>query len=112
LFFLHKSRKAIEVFRPETLIAVQPAHCLLHRPRGQPARHGTAALRTRDQAGVRQHIEMLHDRGQRHRKRLRQFADRNAVLFAEPRQQRPPRRIRQRRKGAVEGMIAILNHGV
>jgi hypothetical protein len=55
---------------------------------------------------------MLHDRGQRHRERLRQLAHRNTVPAAEPRQQRPPRRIGERGKGAVEDLVSILNHVV
>jgi hypothetical protein len=45
---------------------------------------------------------MLHDRGQRHRERLRQFADGKAFTVAEPRQQRAPGRIGQRGKGAIQ----------
>jgi hypothetical protein len=112
LIFLHKSDKAVEVFRPEALVAIEPVHRLLHRLGGQAARHDAAGLRTRDQAGIRQHVEMLHDRGQRHRKWLRQFTDRNAVSLAEPRQQRAAGRIRKRGKGAVQDLIAILNHMV
>jgi len=55
---------------------------------------------------------MLHDRGQRHRKRLRQLADRQAFATAEPRQQRAPGRIGQRGKGAVQNVFLILNHTV
>jgi len=108
--FLHKSGKAVEAFGPKTLVAVQPVHRLLHRPGSQPARHDAAGFCARNQSGVRKHIEMLHDRRQRHREWLRQFAHRNAVLPAEPRQQRAPRRVRQRSKSAVQSMIAILNH--
>jgi len=92
--FLHKSGKAFEAFGPEALVVAKPIHRLLHRSCGQPARHGAAGLRARDQAGVRQHVEMFHDRRQRHRERPRQLAHRNAVLSAEPRQQRAPRRVR------------------
>ena len=55
-----------------------------------------------DQPGVGEHIEMLHDRRQRHRKRLRELADRDAFLSLDLREQRPPRRIGERRKRAVE----------
>jgi len=103
LIFLHKSGKAVEILRPEALVTAQPVHRLLHRPGGQPARHDAAGLAARDQACVRQYVEMFHDRGQRHRKWLRQFAHRNAVLLAEPRQQRPPGRVGECRKGAVQG---------
>ena len=33
-------------------------------------------------------------------------------MLAEPRQQRPARRVRKRRKGAVQSLITILNHMV
>jgi hypothetical protein len=72
--FLHESGKAVEAFGPKALVAIQPVHRLLHRPGGQSARHHTAGFRTRNQARIRQHVEMLHDRGQRHREWLRQFA--------------------------------------
>jgi hypothetical protein len=112
LFFLHESGKAAEAFRPEALVAIEPVHRLLHRPRGQPARHDAAGFGARDEACIRQHVEMLHDRRQRHRKWLRQLADRDAVASAKPRQQRPPRRVRERGKGAVQHLRAILNHVV
>jgi hypothetical protein len=110
--FLHECGKAVEILRPEALVAIEPLHRLLHRIGGEPARHGAPGLLARDQAGVRQHVEMLHDRGQRHRERLRQFAHRNTVPAAEPRQQRAPRRIGECGKGAVQELIVILNHMV
>jgi len=110
--FLHKSGKADESVGPEALVAIEPLHRLLHRLGGQPARHGAAGLFPRDQPGVRQHIEMLHDRGQRHRERLRQLADGKAFAIAEPRQQRAAGRVRQRGKGVVENFFLKLNHTV
>jgi hypothetical protein len=112
LVFLHKSGKTVEVFRPEALVAIEPLHRPLHRRGGEPARHNAPGLGARDQAGIRQHVEMFHDRRQRHRKWLRQLAHRQAVALAEPRQQRAPCRVRQRGKGAVQGPIAMLNHVV
>jgi hypothetical protein len=112
LIFLHKSGQAVEAFGPEAVVVAEPVHRLLHRPGGQPARHGAAGFRARDQAGVRQHVEMLHDRGQRHRERLRQIAHRNIVVPAEPRQQRAPGRVCQCCEGAVQRRILILNHMV
>jgi hypothetical protein len=73
--FLHKGGKAVEIVGPEALVAVKPIHRLLHRFRGKPTRHDAAGLLASDQAGVRQHVEMLHDRGQRHGKRLGEFAN-------------------------------------
>jgi hypothetical protein len=112
LFFLHESGKAAEAFRPEALVAIEPVHRLLHRPRGQPARHDAAGFGARDKTCIRQHVEMLHDRRQRHRKWLRQLADRDAVPLAKPRQQRPTSGVRERGKGAVQHLLAILNHVV
>jgi len=109
---LHESGEPIEVIGPEALVAIEPVHRLLHRARGQPTGHGATGLGPRDQTRVRQHIEMLHDGGQRHRERLRQFANREPVTLAEPGQQRPPGRIRQRGKGAVEDFRVKLNHAV
>jgi hypothetical protein len=102
----------VEIFGPEALVAVEPVHRLLHRLGSQPARHRAAGLLARDQAGVRQHVEMLHDGGQRHRKGLREFADRNGFPRSKPRQQRAPGRIREGRKGAVQQFFSILNHVV
>jgi hypothetical protein len=97
---------------PEALVAIEPAHRLLHRPRGEAARHGAPGFRARDQAGVRQHVEVLHDRRQRHRKRPGQLAHRDAFLFVEPREQRAPRRVGECREGPVQGCVSILNHKV
>jgi hypothetical protein len=110
--FLHKSGKAVESVGPEALVAIEPVHRLLHRLGGQPARDRAAGLFARDQSGVRQHIEVLHDRGQRHRERLRQLADRQAFAIAKPRQKRAPGRIGQRGEGAVQIAFLILNHTV
>ena len=55
---------------------------------------------------------MLHDGGQRHRKRPRQLADRDRVMLAQPRQQGPAGRIGQRREGAIQRGCLILNHTV
>jgi hypothetical protein len=115
-FFLHKSGKAVEIVGPEALIAVQPGKRLLHRPGGQPAGDDAAGLFARNEAGVRQHIEVLHDGGERHRKRLRQLADRNRVAGGKPRQQRASRRVGERGKSVVQialpRAVDILNHKV
>jgi hypothetical protein len=115
-FFLHKSGKAVEIVGPEALVAVQPSQRLLHRFRGQPAGDHAAGLFARDEPCIRQHVEVLHDGGERHRKRLRQFADRDGVAGGKPRQQRAPRRVGERGKGAVQIALpraaVILNHVV
>jgi hypothetical protein len=112
LVFLHKSCKTVEIVGPEALVAVQPVHRLLHRLGGQPAGDRAAGLFPRDQAGIGQDIEMFHDRGQRHRKGLRQLAHRKALAVAEPRHQRAPGGVGERGKGAVQQVFSILNHVV
>jgi hypothetical protein len=85
-FFLHKRGKAVETFGPEALVAIEPAHRMRHGRSGQAARHDAPGLGARDEARVRQHVEMLHDRRQRHRKWLRQLAHRDRTALVEPRQ--------------------------
>jgi hypothetical protein len=55
---------------------------------------------------------VLHDRRQRHAKRLRKRAHRKSGLIGKTRHQRPPRRIGERGKGAVKWGAVILNHVV
>jgi hypothetical protein len=86
-------------------------HRFLHRPGGELAGDGAADLCSGDQSGIREHVEMLHDRRQRHRERPGELAHRQAVLVVQPRDQRPPRRVGERREGAVEGLL-MLNHRV
>jgi hypothetical protein len=65
LIFLHKGCEPVEPFRPEALVTVEPVHGVLHRGGGQLAGNGAACFLPRDQTGVRQHVEMLHDGGKR-----------------------------------------------
>jgi len=53
---------------------------------------------------------MFHDGGKRHRKRQRELAYRNAGAAIELREKRPPRRVGEGGKGAVERGVLILNH--
>ncbi len=89
-------------------------HGLLHGRGGELAGDGASGFVARDQAGIGEHVEMLHDRRQRHLERFRESADRHAVFFIEPRQERAPGRVGERREHAVErgafGSILILNH--
>ena len=92
------------------MIAIEPLHGVFHRGGLEHAAHGASGLGPCDKPGVAQHVEMLHDGGQRHRERLGQFADRQTIVVAQPRQQRPPGGVGKRSKGAIEGGITILNH--
>jgi hypothetical protein len=108
---LHKG-EGIKIGGPEALVAAKPFDRLLHRLRRDTAGHHAPGLFANDEARIRQHVEMFHDRGQRHRKRRGQRAHGEHVGTSEPRQQRPSRRVRERCEGAVKCGISILNHVV
>jgi large subunit ribosomal protein L36 len=55
---------------------------------------------------------MLHDRRQGHGERPGKLAYGNALVLIELRQKSAPRGIGERREGAVEGAVLILNHVV
>jgi hypothetical protein len=100
----------IELFSPEFLIAIEPIIGVPHRLRPQAAAHDAAILLTSDQSSPGQHIEMFHDRRQRHGKRFGEFAHREALLFAQPGEQGTPRWVGKRRKGAIQIWFRIVNH--
>ena len=89
---------------------IEPVHGLLHRGSGQLAGNRAADLAPCDQPGVGQHIEMLHDGGERHGERPRKLTYRNARAAIELRKERSPRRVCESREGAIEAGILILNH--
>ena len=62
--------------------------------------------------GPRQHVEVLHDRGQRHRERLRQLADGLIVALRQLLENGPPRRVRQGGERAIEPFVVNVNHVV
>ena len=90
----------------------EPVHRLLHGRSGQLAGDRAADLPAGDQAGVRQHIEMLHDGGQGNGEGPGELADRHGVLALELGDQGAPGGIGERGKGPVEGGRLILNHVV
>ena len=98
--------------RPVALIVGEPVHSLLHRLGLELAGDGAAGLGPHDQAGIGEHVEMLHDGRQRHWEGARQLADRDGLLRVEAGQERPSRRIREGGEGAVEQGAVIVNHKV
>jgi hypothetical protein len=90
------------LFAPESLIVIEPFSGGAHRFGLEAAGDGAAGLLALDEPRIRQDVEMLHHRRQRHLERLGQFRDRNALALAQLREQRAPRRIGKRGKGAVE----------
>jgi hypothetical protein len=100
------------LFGPEAFVSPQPAHRLFQRRRCEAANDGAAGFGARDQGCLRQHVEMLHDRWQRHGKRTGQVADGCAFPFAQLRYERAPRRIGERRENVIQIGVLILNHVV
>jgi hypothetical protein len=98
--------------RPEALVAGKPEHGFFHRVGGDPAHDRAAGLPARDEPGVREDVEMLHDSGQRHGMRSRQLRHGQFLVFAKLRDDRAPGRIGKRGEGAVEAVLLILNHSV
>ena len=98
--------------RPEALVAVEPVVGLFHRCGPQAAGNRASGFVAAHEPGIRQHVEMLHHRRQRHRERLGEFADRYGVGLAQARQQRAPGGVGKRREGAVEIGSVIVNHVV
>lgn len=95
----------IELLSPEALVFVEPFHGVLHRPRRELARDHAAGLFAGDETRVGEHVEVFHHRRQRHRERLRQFADGDAVALRKPGEQRASCRISERVEGAVESGV-------
>jgi hypothetical protein len=111
-FFFHKNRQTIELISPEALIESEPAHGLLHRTGRQLTGNRATVLGPCDEPYRCQDIEMFHDGRQRDGEGTGEVTDRQAILFAQLRQQRPPRRIGQGGKHAIQGPVTILNHKV
>jgi hypothetical protein len=100
----------IELLGPEALVALEPVHRGLHRISLEPASHRASGLAAHDQPSLGQHVEVLHDRRERDRKRTRQLAHRQALLLAQPGEHGTPRWIGECTKGAVECAVTIVNH--
>ena len=74
--------------------------------------HGAPSLGALDQAGSRQHVEMLDHRRQRHLEASGNLRDRQFAVLCEPVEDGAPGRVSQRAKGAIELDIAKVNHMV
>ena len=74
--------------------------------------HGPPGLLALDEPGAGQHVEVLHHRRQRHRKRCGDFADGQLRLTRQTVDNGAPGRIGKRSEGQIEPGIAIVNHVV
>ena len=102
----------IEFFSPEALITREPVVGLPHRCGTEPASNGAPLFVAHHQSGIRQHIEMFHDRRQGHCKWFRKLADRPTLCLTQLSEQGTPRWIGERRKRPVERGLLIVNHMV
>ena len=102
----------VEAFGPEALIAVEPLVGFFHGLGAQPAGDGAAGFVAGHKASIRQHVEMLHHGRQRHRERLREFADGQVRTRGQTCKERTPSWVSQRGEGAVQCVFLKLNHEV
>jgi len=112
LFVLQKSGKAIKLRSPEAFVTPEPRHRVLHGFRGEGARHRASGFCACNQSGIVEHIQVLHDGGQRHLEGLGQITDGLVILRFQLCQQGAPRGVSQCGKGAVEACVCIVNHKV
>jgi hypothetical protein len=96
---------------PELLVAVEPFQRVLQRFALEAAIHDAACLLPLDQSGIHEDAEVLHENGQRHRKRIRELAH-GALALTQPREDRASGRVRQRAEDRAERIACIVNHAV
>src|SRR5271169_3680684 len=97
--------QTIETLLPELPVVFHPACNVLQRTRLQPARPPLSLTAARDQSGTFQHFQMLGNCRHAHRERRGQFRDRGFPR-RQPRQNRPPRGVRQR----PESLAQVICH--
>jgi hypothetical protein len=93
--------KRVELRLPVLAVAVEPQRGLEDRPGIEPAPADAAGALLLDEASPDQHLDVARHRLQRNVERRRQLRD-EQILAIEPRQHRPPDRIGERGKDAVE----------
>jgi len=74
--------------------------------------HGAPGLGALDQAGSRQHVQMLDHGRQRHLETAGDLRHRQIIILCEPVEDRASRRVSQRSKRAIEFNVAKVNHVV
>ncbi len=98
------------------MVTVEPFIGPFHGFGAQAAGDRASGLVADDEAGVRQDVDVLHHRRQRHREGLGEFADRNRVGFAQACEQCAPGRVGEGRESAVQivgfVLFSIVNHVV
>src|SRR5579872_859856 len=100
--------QSIEALLPELPVVFHPPRNVLQRTSLQPARSPLRFAPARNQPRSLEHLQMLGNRRHAHGERRRQFGDRG-LPRSQPRQNRPPRRVRQRSEGRAQLICHICN---
>jgi hypothetical protein len=101
---VQKSGECVEPLLPELAVAGEPFRRILHGARRQGAVDHPAFLFLPDQSGVLEDAQVLHESGQRHRKRLRELGDRPAAA-CESVDYMPARVVGKRGENTVERFV-------
>src|SRR5205807_474232 len=97
----HPLVQAVEALAPESPVRLEPVGGVLQRRRAQPRGTKLGRACPLDQAGALEHPEVLRDRLDADRKRLRQLVDRRLAV-GQPCEDRAARRIREGGEGGGE----------
>jgi hypothetical protein len=81
---------------------MKPLDRIAHRLSIEPAGDGAPGFLAGDEARIGQHVEMLHDRRQRHFERRGKLAHRQIRRAGKPHHQSAAGRVGKRRESAVE----------
>src|SRR4051794_40746199 len=95
-------RDAVEPALPDVAVLLQPLGHVAQRRSLQPGGPQLRRATARDQAGALQHLQVLRDGLDAVRERLRELVDRHLALLCEPGEDRPPRRVGERREREAE----------
>jgi hypothetical protein len=95
----------VELCVPEPPIPFDPPRGAAQRIGREAAPPHAPVAADRGEPRALEHAQVLGHGGQRHRERVREIAD-GGIAGGEPRQNRAPRRIRQRGKRPVERPVA------
>src|SRR5438105_7285014 len=93
--------ETVETVFPKHAVALHPLRGLAQTVRLEPGRSPLGVAPARDQPGILEHFEVLRDRWKRHVERLRELRDRG-FPGGETGEDRPPRRIGDRRERRAE----------
>ena len=110
LWLVEVAGKSVELGLPEASVTGEERSGIFHGSSNQAAAADSAVLLPPKEPGAFQYSEMFRDGGKRDVERFRQRRHRGFPA-GQSRQDRPAGRVRQSRKGCVQGSL-IVNHKV